>query len=80
VPTLPFVSRQVFSEIDEANEGEITYEQFRLFVHKLGLGPKTNDEQVGDLPCVWADRTPRRHVRARGYGARPLALPASFSS
>jgi len=38
--------QKVFSEIDEENLGQITYDQFKLFIHKLGLGPKTNDEQI----------------------------------
>jgi hypothetical protein len=45
----------VYAEIckggeDGAGDGEISYEQFKVFVHKLGLGPpKTTDEQV----CAW---------------------------
>ena len=38
---------KVFAEVDEHGTGEITYDQFKIFVHKLGLGAKTNDDQVG---------------------------------
>jgi hypothetical protein len=56
--------QKVFSEIDEENLGEITYEQFKLFVHKLGLGPKTTDEQVTSRPYHFCMPS-CMHVRVR---------------